>query len=176
MPAAADAERIAWLRLARTDGVGPVTFHQPVLRFETAQAALSALPDLARRSGRAAPMRIKVLAVSGSPLDPRARGTNDLIRQGGALCEGAEDVLRGLETFGGFRAPDAPPYRGPPTCLADGEGAALRDRVAALLSPTPVSRDELVRAAAAPARPSSPPWSNSASPAAPSSSRAERWR
>lgn len=86
-----------------------------------------------------------VLAVPGSPLDPRARGTNDLIRQGAALCEGAEDVLRMLETFGGFRAREAPPYRVPPPCLPEAEGRELRERLAALLSPTPVSRDELVR-------------------------------
>lgn len=93
----------------------------------------------------------EVLAVPGSPLDPRAKGTNDLIRQGAALCEGAGDVLRALETFGGFRAREAPPYRAAAPCLPAAEGAALRDRLAALLSPTPVSRDELVRAAAAPA-------------------------
>lgn len=339
MPTGPDAERLAWLRLARTDGVGPVTFHDLLSRFGTAQAALSALPDLARRSGRAAPMRIptsaeaeaeleagdrlgarlicacdadfpqalgaldppppliwargraellersavavvgarvasaagqrfarglaaelgaagqvvvsglargvdgaahegalptgtvavlgggvddiyppehrklyeaiaqdgcivsegrpgytaqardfprrnriisglsravvvveaelrsgslitarlaaeqgrEVLAVPGSPLDPRAKGTNDLIRQGAAICEGAEDVLRALETFGGFRAPEAPPYRAPPACLSEAEGHELRERLAALLSPTPVSRDELVRAASAPA-------------------------
>jgi predicted Rossmann fold nucleotide-binding protein DprA/Smf involved in DNA uptake len=48
----------------------------------------------------------EVLAVPGSPLDPRAKGTNDLIRQGAALCEGAEDVLRALEGLRGFREPD----------------------------------------------------------------------
>ena len=48
----------------------------------------------------------EVLAVPGSPLDPRAKGTNDLIRQGAALCEGAEDVLRALEGLRGFREPE----------------------------------------------------------------------
>ena len=89
----------------------------------------------------------EVLAVPGSPLDPRARGTNDLIRQGAALCEGAEDVLRALEGIGGLREPDRP-YAPPP--VADAEVDAARERVAALLSPTPVSRDEVVRAAGAP--------------------------
>ena len=90
----------------------------------------------------------EVLAVPGSPLDPRAKGTNDLIRQGAALCEGVEDVLRALEGLRGFREPERSPFRGAPDAEPD---AALRERVAALLSPTPVSRDELVRAAAAPA-------------------------
>ncbi|MES2894434.1 MAG: DNA-processing protein DprA [Pseudomonadota bacterium] len=92
----------------------------------------------------------EVLAVPGSPLDPRARGTNDLIRQGAALCEGADDVLRALEGFGGFRAPDRP-FKPAPPARPDSEVAAVRERVAALLSPTPVSRDELIRAADAPA-------------------------
>lgn len=96
---------------------------------------------LANEQGR------EVLAVPGSPLDPRARGTNDLIRQGAALCEGAEDVLRALEGFAGFHEPDRPRFFGAPAETDD----ALRDRLAALLSPTPVSRDELVRAAGAPA-------------------------
>ncbi|HEV2533265.1 DNA-processing protein DprA [Phenylobacterium sp.] len=91
----------------------------------------------------------EVLAVPGSPLDPRARGTNDLIRQGAAICEGAEDVLRALEGLGSLREPDADPYRPAHGCGEPDE--RLRDAVAALLSPTPVSRDELVRATGAPA-------------------------
>jgi DNA processing protein len=88
----------------------------------------------------------EVLAVPGSPLDPRAKGTNDLIRQGAALCEGAEDVLRALDGLRGFREPDRGAYTGLP---ANDPGDALREAVAALLSPTPVSRDEIVRATGA---------------------------
>jgi len=90
----------------------------------------------------------EVLAVPGSPLDPRAKGTNDLIRQGAAICEGAEDVLRALEGLGGFREPERGGYGAGPAGDPDD---ALREAVAALLSPTPVSRDELVRATGAPA-------------------------
>ncbi|MGA0606906.1 DNA-processing protein DprA [Phenylobacterium sp. VNQ135] len=89
----------------------------------------------------------EVLAVPGSPLDPRAKGANDLIRQGAALCEGVDDVLRALEGLRDLREPDRPAYRPAPI---DPYPALIR-RVADLLSPTPVSRDELVRAAAAPA-------------------------
>lgn len=89
----------------------------------------------------------EVLAVPGSPLDPRARGTNDLIRQGAALCEGLDDVLRALEAPGGFRDPVREPFAGGQPPEADD---ALRERVAGLLSPTPISRDEIVRAAGAP--------------------------
>jgi DNA processing protein len=88
----------------------------------------------------------EVLAVPGSPLDPRAKGTNDLIRQGAALCEGAEDVLRALEGLRGFREPERDGYDGGPETEPDD---ALRREVAALLSPTPVSRDEIVRATGA---------------------------
>lgn len=88
----------------------------------------------------------EVLAVPGSPLDPRARGANDLIRQGAALCEGAEDVLRALEGIGGVGDTAAESWRSCPPEPDDG----LRARVAALLCPTPVSRDDLVRAAGAP--------------------------
>ncbi len=46
-----DRDRLAWLRLIRSENVGPVTFHRLIDRFGTAQAALDALPDLARRGG-----------------------------------------------------------------------------------------------------------------------------
>lgn len=90
----------------------------------------------------------EVLAVPGSPLDPRARGTNDLLRQGAAICEGVEDVLRALQGLSGFSAPEAPVFEGQEP---DGDLTALRTQIRALLSPTPVSRDELVRATGAPA-------------------------
>ncbi len=90
----------------------------------------------------------EVLAVPGSPLDARARGTNDLIRQGAALCEGAEDVIRALDGIGaGLREPGPPAYV-PPT--AGEPDPALLRRVAELLSPTPIAWDELARAAGAP--------------------------
>ena len=90
----------------------------------------------------------EVLAVPGSPLDPRAKGCNDLIRQGAALCEGAEDVLRALGGLRHLHEPDRDRYRAGPEADPD---EALREKVAALLSPTPVSRDEIVRATGAPA-------------------------
>lgn len=85
-----------------------------------------------------------VFAVPGSPLDPRARGGNDLIRQGAVLTEGAEDVLSAL--IGRPR-----PLPDPPAPVADAvepEGDAddeARRRVAEGLSPTPVGVDEIIR-------------------------------
>lgn len=85
----------------------------------------------------------EVLAVPGSPLDPRAKGTNDLIRQGAALCEGADDVLRAISSLSRIREPDHDPYEASP--MDEDVDEALRGRIAALLSPTPLPRDELVR-------------------------------
>ena len=90
----------------------------------------------------------EVFAVPGSPLDARCKGANDLIRQGATLCEGAEDVVRGLDGIGlGLREPDAPPFRPKPAAEPD---VALLRRVHELLSPTPMGWDELARAAGAP--------------------------
>ncbi len=46
-----DRQRVAWLRLWRTDNVGPVTFRQLINHFGSAEAALDALPDMAARGG-----------------------------------------------------------------------------------------------------------------------------
>jgi DNA processing protein len=95
----------------------------------------------------------EVFAVPGSPLDPRAKGTNDLIRQGAHLCEGPDDVLRVLETLPGLAEPRRRAFTGPAEDsfdMDDREADALRERIADLLSPTPTPRDELVRATGAP--------------------------
>lgn len=52
------AERFARLRLARCQSVGPITFRRLLERFSTAQAALDALPDLARRGGGRKPVKV----------------------------------------------------------------------------------------------------------------------
>jgi DNA processing protein len=53
-----DAQRIDWLRLIRSDNVGPRTFRSLINHFGSARAALDRLPDLARRGGAARQMRI----------------------------------------------------------------------------------------------------------------------
>ncbi len=90
----------------------------------------------------------EVFAVPGSPLDPRANGTNDLIRQGAILCEGLDDVLRGLEGQGGLFEPRD---RWGQSDRRREPEADLADRVLALLGPTATSRDEIIRATSAPA-------------------------
>jgi len=51
-----DAQRLAWLRLIRSDRIGPATFHELLDHFGSAAAAIEAAPELARRGGR--PIRI----------------------------------------------------------------------------------------------------------------------
>jgi DNA processing protein len=61
-----DAQRLAWLRLWRSENVGPVTFRQLLRRFGSAEAALEALPELARRGGRD-----RLLALCSAPAAER---------------------------------------------------------------------------------------------------------
>jgi DNA processing protein len=89
-----------------------------------------------------------VMAVPGSPLDPRARGSNQLIKQGATLIENAEDVIAALG--------DAPaPLRShPQPSLFEDDQEKPRERlagqIAALLSPTPVHVNDLARLLNAP--------------------------
>ncbi|HKA72189.1 MAG TPA: DNA-processing protein DprA, partial [Xanthobacteraceae bacterium] len=53
-----DEERLDWLRLIRSENVGPRTFRALLEHFGSARAALDALPDLARRGGAARPTRV----------------------------------------------------------------------------------------------------------------------
>jgi DNA processing protein len=108
---------------------------------------------LAQEAGR------ELFAVPGSPLDPRARGSNDLIRQGAHLTETAADVLENLPDHPAreglardplFRRDDAPGFADQAAgdeqvspAGTDVEGA--RSEVAALLGPAPTAVDELVR-------------------------------
>jgi DNA processing protein len=87
-----------------------------------------------------------VFAVPGSPIDPRCKGSNDLLRQGAILCEGADDVLRSLTPAARFVRDPSTRYDALPP---DGETDALRAEIKRLLSPTPTPRDELVRATGA---------------------------
>lgn len=48
-----DRQKLAWLRLIRSENVGPATFHRLVAHAGSAEAALEMLPELSRRGGRA---------------------------------------------------------------------------------------------------------------------------
>lgn len=86
----------------------------------------------------------EVMAIPGSPLDPRAQGCNQLIRDGATLVQSAEDVLEAIRPLHLGSARPSKPRRGvaeEPADAGDGERRVIRD----LLGPTPVPVDELVR-------------------------------
>jgi DNA processing protein len=91
----------------------------------------------------------EVFAVPGSPLDPRARGANSLLRQGANFVEEAQDVIEVLGAQGGIAEPEARDWSGG-TDDGGAEDEELRAAVLDLLSPTPVAIDEIARAAGAP--------------------------
>jgi DNA processing protein len=128
----------------------------------------------------------QIFAVPGSPLDPRAYGTNDLLKQGASICTGPEDVLTALELVRsdgdsavmreasgdageplwgeqelyGVDPKSTPRTRvgdefddaaGAPYSIGD-EAEVARERIVALLGPSPITLDELARAAEASAR------------------------
>ena len=106
--------------------------------------------EAALRSGSLITARIaaeqgrEVFAVPGSPLDPRAAGTNDLIKQGATLTTEASDVIDAVEPIMGrplaLREPDDEP-------IANEPEANDRARIVSLLGPTPVLLDDLIRMA-----------------------------
>ena len=84
----------------------------------------------------------EVMAVPGSPLDPRAQGCNLLIREGATLVQTAEDVLEAIRPIHPAMVRQPPPdYQG---AAADAEEAERRT-VGELLGPTPVAVDEIIR-------------------------------
>jgi DNA processing protein len=53
-----EKQRIAWLRLIRSDNVGPSTFRDLINHYGSAEAALAALPELSQRGGSTRAIRI----------------------------------------------------------------------------------------------------------------------
>lgn len=105
-----ERQRIAWLRLIRSDNVGPATFRDLINHFGTAEAALAALPELSRRGGSTRPIRIASEA--------------DAIRE-------LETARRLGATFIGIGEPDYPPALrqidgAPPLLAARGDLSATR--------------------------------------------------
>src|SRR5579863_1377558 len=108
--------------------------------------------EAAHRSGSLITARIaaeqgrEVFAVPGSPLDPRAAGTNELIKQGATLITEASDVIHAvapiMERPIELREPDhAEPLDFEPE-------AGDRARIVGLLGPSPIGLDDLIRMAA----------------------------
>jgi DNA processing protein len=104
-----DEQRRAWLRLIRSERVGPATFRTLINQFGTATAALAALPDLARRGG--------------------AKGGGSIVSESQADAE-----MRAAERVGarfvGMGEPDYPPWlrqadQPPPLIAVRGAAAPL---------------------------------------------------
>ena len=74
-----DAQRLAWLRLIRSENVGPVTFRELLNHYGGAVEALEALPDLTRRGGRARPLEICRVADAERELERAAAAKAKLI-------------------------------------------------------------------------------------------------
>ena len=98
---------------------------------------------LAAEAGR------EVMAVPGSPLDPRAQGCNQLIRDGATLVQTAVDVIEELRPMDPRVRSSAPPPYAPAAAPAEGDGEA-RALVEELLGPSPVPVDEIIRLSGAP--------------------------
>src|SRR6516225_7041413 len=108
--------------------------------------------EAAFRSGSLITARIaaeqgrEVFAVPGSPLDPRAAGTNDLIKQGATLVTDATDIIQAVAPI--MERPLTPSLREDDDALpASAPQADERAQVVGLLGPAPVSIDDLIRMA-----------------------------
>ena len=98
----------------------------------------------------------EVFAVPGSPLDPRAAGTNNLLKQGACLVTSSRDIVETLAPILGRPQPA-------PAGLAAGDDSKTpepvpdivqteREIVVGALGPSPVDIDELIRTTGLPAR------------------------
>ena len=109
--------------------------------------------EAAQRSGSLISARLAgemgrlVFAVPGSPLDPRAAGTNGLLKDGATLVTEAADISSAIAPLAGTRAPrtcrrlkSRPTFRQRRRPARDD-----RARVIEALGPTPVAVDEIIR-------------------------------
>jgi DNA processing protein len=157
------AEHVELLEKIVADGAGvsemPLAWEPRARDFPRRNRLISGLSvgvvivEAARRSGSLITARLageqgrEVFAVPGSPLDPRAEGTNGLLKQGATLVTEAADVIAALEPILG-RGIDLPAQE--PEWETPGPHNAEpaeddRARIVSLLGPTLSSIDDLVR-------------------------------
>ena len=91
---------------------------------------------LAAEAGR------EVMAVPGSPLDPRAQGCNQLIRDGATLIQTAADVVEAIRPFASQVRSPTQGFELAPEPINGHDALAL---VEELLGPSPVPVDEIIR-------------------------------
>lgn len=131
-------------------GTQPLARHFPSRnRIIAGLAHGTVVVEAAPRSGSLITARLaaeagrEVMAVPGSPLDPRAQGCNQLIREGATLIQNAADVLEAVGPIDGrFVRQERLPFQAAP---AEDPGERERREVLGLLSLTPVPVDEIVR-------------------------------
>ncbi|MCA1199393.1 DNA-processing protein DprA [Sphingomonas sp. R647] len=136
-------------------GAEPLARHFPSRnRIIAGLAQGTVVVEAAPRSGSLITARIaaeagrEVMAVPGSPIDPRAQGCNLLIREGATLVQGVDDILEMIRPI------DPRAVRSPVSGFGAEPGrepdAGERNRVEGLLGPVPVPVDELIRQSALP--------------------------
>jgi DNA processing protein len=132
-------------------GTEPLARHFPARnRIIAGLAAGTLVVEAAPKSGSLITARLageagrEVMAIPGSPLDSRAHGGNQLIRDGAVLVQTPEDVIELLSSFQG--TPRSSLREAAPRWLAaDDELADGPADLAALLTTAPVAIDELIR-------------------------------
>jgi DNA processing protein len=134
-------------------GTEPRARHFPYRNRIIAGASLGTIVvEAAPRSGSLITARLaaeagrEVMAVPGSPLDPRAQGCNQLIRDGATLVQNAADVVEAVQPSRTRVASPSFDYEPQPERF-DGEAV---DAVEELLGPSPVPVDEIIRLSGAP--------------------------
>jgi DNA processing protein len=137
-------------------GTEPLARQFPARNRIIAGVALATLVvEAAPRSGSLITARLagefgrEVLAVPGSPLDARAQGCNQLIRDGATLVQTADDVEESVRPIDARRVRE--PRRDYVAMPAVEPSGDLRHSIASLLGPSPVAVDEIVRQAGCPA-------------------------
>ena len=133
-------------------GTEPRARHFPYRnRIIAGLAAGTVVVEAAPRSGSLITARLageagrEVMAVPGSPLDPRAQGCNQLIRDGATLIQDAADVVEALRPIDGRVASARLPFDHAATVDPVDADEDVRARIESLLGPSAVAVDEIVR-------------------------------
>jgi DNA processing protein len=92
------SEKLNWLRLCRTENVGPITFYRLVERYASASQALEALPELSRRGGRKKPLVAPKMDVIEAEYETLQKNGGDIVT---AMCPEYPLALSAID--------DAPP-------------------------------------------------------------------
>jgi DNA processing protein len=129
-------------------GTEPRARHFPYRnRIIAGLSAGTVVVEAAPRSGSLITARLaaeagrEVMAVPGSPLDPRAQGCNQLIRDGATLVQTAADVAEAIRLPAGSVRAEPTPYDHAEGMNGDDALGVIEE----LLGPSPVPVDEIIR-------------------------------